>query len=56
MKQFEESLATTESALKEARGEGKTLAKQTLEMEHAIHTATEELQARVCCNMLGTPR
>ena len=45
MKQFEESLASTEGALKEARAEGKALTKQTLEVEQAIHAATEELQA-----------
>ncbi len=45
MKQFEESLASTESAFKEAQAEAKTLAKQTLEVERAIHTATEEIQA-----------
>ena len=45
MKQFEESLATTDSALKEAHAEAKALAKQALGVEQAMHAATEEIQA-----------
>ena len=45
MKQFEESLATTESALKEAQAEGKALARQVLEVEKGMHAATEDIQA-----------
>lgn len=47
MKQMEESLATTENTLKEARTEAKALAKQMLGVEQAMHSATEEIQARL---------